>query len=87
MMEVIKILGYALICAMGVIAHFFKKKIKGETLADIKLYFRSHFKETATMVLAALVGFIALVATNDLGIISAFTVGYSADSLFNKAEK
>jgi len=87
MVEILQVIGYAVICALGVLSHFLKKKVKGETMADIKLYFRSHLRETITMVIAAMVGFIALKSTGDLGVLSAFTAGYSADSLFNKAAK
>jgi hypothetical protein len=75
------------IMLFGVTAHFAKKKIKGETLADIKTYFKSHFKETVVTVIAAIVAFGSLVATGGLGWIASFTVGFAADSLFNKSKK
>jgi ABC-type uncharacterized transport system permease subunit len=75
------------IMLFGVVAHFAKKKIKGETLADIKTYFKTHFKETTVTVIAGIVAFGSLVATGGLGIIASFTVGYAADSIFNKSAK
>lgn len=75
-----------LIMLIGVIAHFFKKKIKGETIADIKAYFKNHFKNTALAFISAIVLFISLAATGGLGAIASFTAGYASDSLFNRAE-
>lgn len=75
------------IMLFGVIAHFAKKKIKGETLADIKTYFKTHFKSTVTTIIAAIVVFGSLVATSGLGWIASFSVGFAADSLFNKSAK
>lgn len=75
------------IMLFGVIAHFAKKKIRGETVADIKEYFRTHFKETIVTIIAAVVTFGSLVATGGLGWVASFTVGFAADSLFNKSSK
>lgn len=71
---------------LGVLTHFFKKKIKGETLSDVKSYFRTHFKNTITTIIAAIVSFGSLAGTGGLGFIASFTAGYACDSLFNKAE-
>lgn len=72
------------ILVFGIITHFFKKKIKGETLADIKAYFKTNFKSTVTTIIAAFVTFGGLVGTGGLGILASFTAGYACDSLFNK---
>jgi hypothetical protein len=74
-----------IIMFFGVIAHFAKKKIKGETLADIKSYFQTHFKETIVTCIAAIVGFGSLVAAGGLGWAASFLLGYTADSIFNKS--
>lgn len=71
---------------LGVVSHFFKKKIKGETLDDIKNYFKSHLKNSVTTVIAAIVAFGSLVTAGGLGWVASFLVGYTCDSLFNKAE-
>jgi len=81
----LEVIGYLIVLITGILSHFFKKKIQGETLSDIKEYFREHFKSTCTTVVAALITFGALIAANGLGIIAVFTTGYTADSLFNKA--
>jgi len=74
------------IVLLGVVAHFFKRKVKGQTIAHIKTYFMSHFKETVTTIIAAIILFGSLVATGGIGWLASFTVGYSCDSLFNKAD-
>lgn len=74
------------IMLLGVITHFLKKKVRGETLADIKSYFKTHFRYTSVTIVMAIVGFIALVTTSGVGLIASFLAGYSADSAFNKAE-
>ena len=82
-----KLVFYFLVTVLGVISHFLKKKIKGETLSDITEYFKDHFKSTIVTIIAAVISFAVLVASNDISILSAFAVGYSADSLFNKAKR
>jgi hypothetical protein len=82
-------LPYLLLFAnVGMILHFFKKKIKGETLIDIKDYFRNHFKSTVTAVLATIIftaAYYLEISDGDTGdILAAFGIGYTCDSLFNK---
>ena len=84
---ILYVLGNFIVMLLGVLAHFTKKKIKGETLADIKTYFKTHFKETVTTFIAAIVVFISAVATGGLSWIGSFTMGYAADSVFNKSAK
>jgi len=79
--------GYFVILLIGVVAHFFKKQITGETLADIKFYFSSHFKSTITTFIAASVLYASLIATGTMGILPVFFAGYTADSLFGKADE
>ena len=78
--------GYFLVLILGVLSHFFKKKVKGETLADIKQYFKSNFKSTIATLIASIVLYSALLAAGDLGIFPMFFAGYTADSIFNRAE-
>jgi len=83
-------LGYLIltfvILVLGIITHFLKKKIQGENLDDIVTYFKSHFKNTVATIIAACVAYGSLVATTGLSIIASFTIGYAADSLFNRAD-
>lgn len=75
---------------LGMIIHFLKKSIKGETLADIKMYFSEHFKSTFIAVVSTLIATLAyyLTLSNDsvTDIIFAFGAGYTCDSFFNKWE-
>ena len=73
-----------IIMILGIISHFAKKKIKGQTLADFTNYFNTHFKDTVITVIAGIVLFGSLAATGGLGWIASFTAGYTSDSLFNK---
>ncbi len=82
--SILSLVGYFFVLCFGIICHFLKKKIKGETLADIKSYFRNNFKTTVTTVIAGIVVFAGLVATGGLSIIGVFTSGYAADSVFNR---
>lgn len=85
------------IATIGMLMHFFKKNIKGETLTDIRNYFRDNFKSTFTAFVATIIGtlgiFFTLTPTNITGetmsllIIAAFGAGYTFDSIFNKWDK
>lgn len=84
--------GYSIITLMlnffalviGIIAHFGKKKVTGQTLDDIKNYFKGHFKSTITTLCGAVVLFGTLVSTGGLGFMASFMAGYMADSALNK---
>ena len=82
---ILYVLGNFFVMLLGVFVHFAKRKIKGETIDDIKNYFKSHFKNTVITFIAGIVGFASLVATAGLGWVASFLLGYTADSLFNKA--
>ena len=81
---VLFVLGNFIAMILGVLVHFLKKKIKGQTLADVKSYFKNNLKDTVIMTIAAVVGFAGLVATGGLGWVASFLLGYTADSMFNK---
>jgi hypothetical protein len=82
------LIGFAL---MGMLMHFMKKNIKGETLTDIRNYFKDNFKSTFVAFVATVVGTLGLYFTLSTGqvldVISAFGCGYTFDSLFNKWDK
>ena len=83
-MEILNYILYAFSCLVGVLAHFLKKKIKGETLADIKQYFATHFRSTVITLIGAVFGLGTALYIGDLNILTAFTIGYTADSILNK---
>jgi len=78
---------FALLTIIGVLAHFLKRKIKGETLTDIVSYFRTHFKSTLLTLFGAVGGFFLLKEMGELGYFASFSIGYMADSVLNKAEE
>jgi hypothetical protein len=73
--------------ALGVLSHFLKKKVRGQTLSHIANYFSSHFKYTLLSLIGASGGFFVALQMGELNYLSAFGVGYLADSFFNKVEE
>lgn len=69
----------------GLIVHFLKDliRIKQETdkLPSIKGYWREHPYQSLICIVGAVVGFIALFSTGQLTPITAFGVGYMANSV------
>jgi len=80
-MDIIFYIGSAFI---GMLAHFLKKKIKGQTFGEFKDWIGSHFKETVLAVIGTIVGLFVLNADSSLGFMSSFLAGYAADSALNK---
>lgn len=80
-----------LIALSGMILHFFKKQIKGESILEIADYFRLHFKSTVVAFMATSVGFLSyyflLASGQKADIFSCFAIGYMFDSVFNKWDK
>ena len=71
----------------GVLSHFLKKKVRGQTFSHVIKYFSSHFKYTVVTLIGAAGGFFAAMQMGELTYLSAFGVGYLADSFFNKVEE
>ena len=80
-----------LVALSGMILHFFKKQIKGESILEIADYFRLHFKSTVVAFMATSVGFLSyyflLASGQKADIFSCFAIGYMFDSVFNKWDK
>jgi hypothetical protein len=80
-----------IIALIGMLMHFFKKQIKGETVSDITNYFKLHFKSTVMAFVATTVGFLAyhflLASGQKADIFGVFATGYMFDSIFNKWDK
>jgi divalent metal cation (Fe/Co/Zn/Cd) transporter len=73
---------------VGMVTHFLKKKVKGETTSEIKEYFANHFKSTVLAYIATTIGFFGYVyLTGTKEPVTAFLIGYTFDSLFNKWDK
>ena len=74
----------------GMIVHFLKKKVKGESFTAITGYFKDNLKSTIIAVITTLVGVAAYytqMATNsNADLLAVFMIGYSVDSALNKWE-
>jgi len=79
--------GYFGVGLLGLLSHFLKRKIKGETLTDIKQWFSHHAKNTALSVIAFIISYAALIQTDDLSVLSSFMAGYMCDSIFSRSLK
>jgi len=88
---VLQPLSLYLIAIIGMLMHFFKKQIKGETITEIASYFSSHFKSTIIALVATTIGFLAyyflLASGQKADIFGVFATGYMFDSIFNKWDK
>lgn len=80
---------------LGMICHFLKKYAKNQLevkeqnpLKGLYVYFfRTDFVNTIMTVIAYTVVFFVMYQINETGILSSFSAGYMANSLFNKAEE
>lgn len=75
---------------LGMLSHFLKKKIKGESFTEIGKYFHDNPKSTILAFIATSVGFLIYINTLATGLTVDFFfvygIGYTCDSLFNKYE-
>lgn len=80
-------LGFAI---LGMLAHVFKKNVKGESLVDIKNYFVAYPKSTIITIISTFVGYVFYMTSFqtetvvDFGAL--FGIGYMCESIFNKYE-
>jgi hypothetical protein len=84
-----EILNYVALVALafaGMFAHFLKKNIKGETLTEVKSYFKDNFRSTTLAVFGTIIGLLIAISTDSLNYVSAPLIGYTFDSIFNKWE-
>jgi len=71
---------------ISMFAHFLKKQVKGETVTEIKNYFKDNFKTTLLAIIAVLIGIVTIESLEQLNVVSAIGVGYMCDSVFSKWE-
>lgn len=80
-----------IIALLGMLMHFFKQQIKGETITEIKDYFGSHFKSTFIAFITTLISVAGYYFTLSTGkyadIVTVFLLGYMCDSTLNKWDK
>lgn len=77
------------VAILGMLLHFMKKNIKGETPTEIKNYFKDHFKSTfiafaGTTIAYLAYYFVSIELKSKPDIIAVFGLGYMFDSFFNK---
>ena len=72
----------------GMISHFFKKKIVGETPTAILHYFKDNFKSTVVAFIVTFVGTVGyytqMATGQNADYIAIFTIGFSLDSMLNR---
>lgn len=76
------------IATIGMLTHFLKKNIKGETVTDVKNYFRDNVKSTFVAFVATQIGtlslFLVIPSGSQMDIVAAFGCGFAFDSFLNK---
>lgn len=76
---------------LGMMVHFLKKNIKGETLTDIGHYFHDNFKSTfiaaITTVMSVATLYFTLSTGQAIDLVAVFSLGYNFDSALNKWQK
>lgn len=81
----------SVIAQVGMIMHFMKQKIKGETITEIRDYFKSNFKSTFVAFVSTQIStgayFITLGTDMPADVLTCFGLGYMCDSFFNKWDK
>jgi len=87
MEQMLNVLVVGVMAILGVLSHFLKKKVTGQSLDDIKEYFSGHFKDTALMLIGTVIGVGMLFYFENANFHTAFLTGYTADSLFNKGKQ
>lgn len=77
-----------IIAYFGMLVHFMKDKIQGESIKVMKDYFFEHAKTVITAVIMTLIFFLAYylaISTGEVAdIVSVFGIGYLCDSYLNK---
>lgn len=80
-----------LIALVGMVTHFLKKSIKGETLVEIKMFFSNNIKSTIIALISTTIGFLTYIGTLEVDgvkdVMIIFGIGYMCDSFLNKWEK
>lgn len=72
---------------LGLLAHFLKQKVKGQTAQEVTQWFAGHFKDTVLSLLLYIASFALLSETGQMGFFAAFSAGYMADSIFARKQE
>lgn len=83
--------GLLIIAMLGMVVHFLKRKVTGESADEIVAYFRTHFKTLIISLVSVWIGWIgyaSLLATGQIAdVFAVFGIGYMCDSIFNRYDK
>jgi UDP-glucose 4-epimerase len=81
----------SVLAQVGMIIHFLKQKVQGESLGAIGTYFKDNFKSTLIAVVVTQVAtfgtFFTLATGTTIDLVAVFGIGYTIDSFFNKWDK
>jgi hypothetical protein len=83
--------GLYIVALLGMVTHFLKKNIKGETPTEILGYFKDNFKSTLIALILTSVMFFGyyelfVIDSDFKDVMVIFLIGYTFDSAFNKYE-
>jgi preprotein translocase subunit SecF len=83
--------GLYIVALLGMLTHFLKKNVKGETPTEILSYFKDNFRSTLTAFILTSVMYFAyynlfVVESDVKDLMVIFLIGYAFDSTFIKYE-
>jgi hypothetical protein len=81
------LLVYTLVTLTGAVSHFIKKRLMTDTDATMWQYFRKNLMWTLLSLAGSLFMFLDAYYSDTLSMMCAWTIGYAADSLLNRAPK
>jgi len=84
---VLTYIGYFFLGLLGLLTHFLKKKITGQTLESIKEWFVNHPKDAILSVVAFIISFLVFHGAGELSYLTSFMAGYMCDSIFTRIEE
>ena len=80
-----------MVSLLGMFVHFLKKKVRGETLIEVRDYFKNNLKSTIVAFIGTIVTALSYYATmpegSNIDLVAYFLIGFSNDSFFNKWDK
>lgn len=93
-MEYLAYFGLFIVSLLGMLVHFLKKNIKGETSTEIKSYFRDNFKSTLIALFFTGIAFMGAISADAINaerivasVLTAALLGYTFDSVANQWDK
>ncbi|MEM4326252.1 MAG: hypothetical protein QXU40_03045 [Candidatus Pacearchaeota archaeon] len=89
-MTILWFVGYYFVALLGMVSHILKKNVEGETVKDIGIYVKTHFKTILMGFIATLISYFTLIGSepemfthlNIVSFTACFGAGYTFDSAF-----